>query len=63
MYFMSMVCNIHKGVGPGSCGQGEVKNLDFLVDVINHDDDDGYDNFCGTITQHMPLQGRLDKKP
>ena len=26
-------------------------------------DDDKYDNFCGAITQHMPLQGRLDKKP
>jgi len=27
------------------------------------DDDDEYDNFYGAITQHMPLQGRLDKKP
>jgi len=27
------------------------------------DDDDEYDNFHGAITQHMPLQGRLDKKP
>src|SRR6218665_1244016 len=26
------------------------------------DDDDEYDNFYGAITQHMPLQGRLDKE-
>ena len=26
------------------------------------DDDDEYDNFYGAITQHMPLQERLDKK-
>ena len=38
-------------------------------DVLNNyyddddDDDDEYDNFYGAITQHMPLQGRLDKKP
>ena len=25
--------------------------------------DDEYDIFYGAITQHMPLQGRLDKKP
>jgi len=24
-------------------------------------DDDEYDNLYGAITQHMPLQGRLDK--
>ena len=30
-----------------------------LPNTLN--DDDVYDNFCGAITQHMPLQGRLDK--
>ena len=30
--------------------------------VYDDDDDDQYDNFYGAITQHMPLQGRLDKK-
>jgi len=30
---------------------------------MTRDDDDRYDNFYGAITQHMPLQGRLDKKP
>jgi len=28
-----------------------------------NDDDDEYDNFYGVITQHMPLQGTLTKKP
>jgi len=31
--------------------------------ISNNDDDDEYDNFYGTITQHMPLQGCLDKNP
>jgi len=31
--------------------------------VHNDDDDDEYNNFYGAITQHMSLQGRLDKKP
>ena len=26
-----------------------------------YNDDDEYDNFYGAITQHMPLQGCLDK--
>ena len=26
------------------------------------DDDDEYNNFYGAITQHMPLQGGLNKK-
>ena len=29
--------------------------------MINYDDDDKYGNFYGVITQHMPLQGCLDK--
>jgi len=39
-------------------------NFNFLC-ARPHDDDDNdeYDNFYGAITQHMPLQGRLDKKP
>jgi len=30
-------------------------------DDDDDDDDDEYDNFYGAITQHMPLQGRLNK--
>jgi len=35
----------------------------WISDVINtqHDDEDDYDNFYGAKTQHMLLQGRLDK--
>jgi len=33
-------------------------NERFIDDVV-----DEYDNFYGTITQHMPVQGRLDKRP
>ena len=32
-------------------------------DDDDYDYDDEYDNFYGAITLHMPLQGRLDKKP
>ena len=31
------------------------------INAREDDDDDEYDDFYGTITQHMPLQGRLDK--
>jgi len=34
------------------------------IPYVNDDDgDDEYHNFYGIITQHMPLQGRLDTKP
>ena len=32
-----------------------------MIVFMYDDDDDEYDNFYGTITQHMPLQGRLHK--
>ena len=44
-------------------------NFNFLCarphddDDDDDDDNDEYDNFYGAITQHMPLQGRLDKNP
>jgi len=33
------------------------------ISFVQHDDDDDdkYENFYGAITQHMPLQMRLDK--
>jgi len=47
-------------------GRQTVLNILSNLQKRNHlddDDDDEYDNFYGAITQHMPLQGRLDKKP